>query len=145
MTGRADVERVLREHPLLNFGGYGLDRGWAPQVTDRGQLLADWRAELLTPDSVETIARVTRWAQTLTKIKTTNPRHSSYGLKHMAENRADLGTGYVGNGQMITAMLLAGFEMDKHGGSVNPLFNVSERSLAGKGQVTPALASDRGA
>jgi hypothetical protein len=125
---RADVERVMREHPLLNVSGYGLDRGWAPQVTDRKRLLEDYRAELLTPGSVETIAMVTRWAQTLTKIKTMNPRHSSYGLKHMAENRADLGTGYVSNGQMIVAMLLAGFGIDARG-TVNPQFNVSERSL----------------
>jgi hypothetical protein len=59
----------------------------------------------------------------LVSRQTFNPRHSSYGLKHMAEE--DIG--YITNGQFIAAMMACGYRYKVVG--LNALFNVSERAI----------------
>jgi hypothetical protein len=62
----------------------------------------------------------------MSKIKTINYRHSSYGLKHIAEKH--LGT-YISNGEIIAAMILSGFTYKCERGP-NAHFNVSEKSVS---------------
>jgi hypothetical protein len=58
-------------------------------------------------------------------IKTINRRHSSYGLKHLAEKFSP--GGYLSNGVFIAAAMIVGypFEVDPP----NAMFGMSERSL----------------
>lgn len=66
-------------------------------------------------------------------IKSINTKHTSYGLKHIAERRAkilsDNEVNYITNGALILAMVDAGFEFRRKPGSPNVMFNVSERAI----------------
>lgn len=66
-------------------------------------------------------------------IITINRKHTSYGLKHLAERRAkqlsDNEVNYISNGALILAMVDAGFRFVRDGDSPNVFFNVSEREL----------------
>lgn len=66
-------------------------------------------------------------------IRTINNRHSSYGLKHLAERRAKKlsndEVNYITNGALILAMIDAGFRFVRDDDSPNVYFNVSERAL----------------
>lgn len=55
----------------------------------------------------------------LSKTKTINKSHSSYGLKHIVENKIGQ---YVTNGELIYAMFLEGFEIKRH--NINCFFNI---------------------
>ncbi|WP_432755893.1 hypothetical protein [Staphylococcus pseudoxylosus] len=91
------------------------------------------------PEHFETLNQVKQnalleFCYSLSKIKTFNIKHSSYGLKHVFERRyRDELSGifegsYVTNGQFKGAMLKAGFEVkDKE--QLNWHFNVSEKSI----------------
>lgn len=66
-------------------------------------------------------------------ISTINKKHSSYGLKHIAERRAKKlslnEVNYITNGALILAMVDAGFRFVRDGESPDVCFNVSERNL----------------
>ena len=69
-------------------------------------------------------------------INTINKRHTSCGLKHLAEKRArklsahdEKRADYISNGALILAMIDAGFRILREGDSPNVFFNVSERAL----------------
>ena len=66
-------------------------------------------------------------------IRAINKKHTSYGLKHLAERRAkklsDNEVDYITNGALILAMVDAGFRFVRDGESPNVFFNVSERAL----------------
>lgn len=71
-----------------------------------------------------------------TPIKSFNNRHTSYGLKHLAERRArrlsahdEKRVDYITNGALILAMIDAGFDFKRDGDSPNVFFNVSEKEL----------------
>ena len=63
------------------------------------------------------------WLSGKAKIKTINKRHTSYGLKHMAEKEI----GYITNGAFICAAVFCGFDFNASG--ANARFNTSEKSL----------------
>lgn len=72
-------------------------------------------------------AQLCEWiSANLEPTKTINRRHTSYGLKHLAENRLGF---YVSNDDMKAAMLACGFEA-KQVSELNCSYNISERSLA---------------
>lgn len=66
-------------------------------------------------------------------ITTYNKNHSSYRLKHLAEQRAAYYSAgecrYISNGALILAMIDAGFSFKLDGNSPNVIFNVSERAI----------------
>ncbi len=55
-----------------------------------------------------------------------NTRHSSYGLKHIAENNIGV---HVSNSELIGAMIKSGYRW-KQVSALNAIFNISERSNA---------------
>lgn len=59
------------------------------------------------------------------KIKSLNYKHSSYGLKHIAERTIGR---YVSNGELIAAMILQGYNYKPYG-KINAIFNVSEAAV----------------
>jgi hypothetical protein len=60
--------------------------------------------------------------------KTINRRHSSYGLKHLAEPEI----GYVTNGAFIAAAVHCGFSFETYPDSPNVCFGISEKSIKAK-------------
>jgi hypothetical protein len=116
MTTTSDIQQILDQHPQLHFDGYG---------RRTGETLERFRVELLIPESVEIINLVVDWLKAnITPTHTINVRHSSYGLKHLAERV--IGE-YVGNGQLIVAALLCGYKMRTTG--YNPCFAMGNRSI----------------
>ena len=67
-----------------------------------------------------------------------NTRTGSYGLKHRFERLTSFG--YVGNGEMKGAMLVAGYRMRVVDGGINGLFNMDVSGLKAK----PERASRKG-
>lgn len=117
-TFTARVTDLIHRHPLLSDGGYGVSRDYANKHTA-------WRASLVTPGSIAEIERLVEWIDgNLTPQRTINRRHSSYGLKHIAERE----TGYISNGQFIVAALLCGYRMESKP-HYNPSFNITEASI----------------
>lgn len=66
-------------------------------------------------------------------IQTINKKHSSYGLKHIAEKWAKKVScgevNYISNGHLILAMIDAGFRFQRIENTPNVYFNVSERAI----------------
>ena len=116
---KADVEKLLEQHPLLSDGGYGRPKDYWDKHTA-------WRAALVTPTSIVEIERLCHWIDgNLSPQKSINRRHTSYGLKHIAEREI----GYITNGQFIVAALLCGYRMMRPPIWYNPAFNFSESSI----------------
>lgn len=113
------IEKLLQQHPLLHDGGFGHQRSYKVD-------LDEWRAVLVTPASIAEIVSLCQWIDdNLLPQKHINNRHTSYGLKHIAEREI----GYVSNGQFIVAALLCGFRLMRPPVWYNPSFNFSESSI----------------
>ena len=68
---------------------------------------------------------VATWvAQHFQKSKKLCKTTSSYGLKHVVERATGK---YVGNGELIAAMLMCGFEYEKDG--INAFFFIDRKSI----------------
>lgn len=108
---------VLEAHPLLHDGGYGYG-------SHKTLPFDKWRQDLLTDESLAEVDQLCDWIeQNLSLSKGINYRHTSYGLKHIAERE----TGYVTNGQFILAALIMGYRMGKP--NYNQSFNITEGSI----------------
>jgi hypothetical protein len=122
---RGVVNWIMGEHPTLNDFGFGncfmsMIKGEPP--SKQAEILADSRRQLLK--SLNRIEATRRWIDAhLVSRKTINPHHSSYGLKHLAEE--DIG--YITNGVFITAIIACGYRLGVDG--PNAWFNVSERAV----------------
>jgi len=121
---RDDIAAVMKKVPLLNDFGIGLfEQGRGLSKEEQDARLQKGREQLL--DSAESCTRICGWLSSRGKIKTINKRHSSYGLKHMAEKEI----GYVTNGAFITAAIHCGFPYELIPGDPNVFFGISEKSL----------------
>jgi hypothetical protein len=129
--------KVARETPLLYDSGYG--RGYLePRNDERRQIihgppaderrpaverwidseLARRRQEILSPMHGDGMLRALAFTSCLEPIRSINRRHSSYGMKHVAERLTFSLPGdvivpprYVSNGQLIAAAIHAGFRL----------------------------------
>lgn len=107
---------LMREQPLLHADGFAGGPGESK--------LRELRAELANDG--QTVARVMRWLQRIEKRRTINNRHTSYGLKHLAEPWV----GYVRNGSFIAAAMLCGFEWaHRRQDGPNVSFAMDQRSI----------------
>jgi len=156
----AAFAKVAREHPHLHGDGYGRHSAYvldherreiqktlpAAEVGRaifalRENRFEKGRTELLTVRKSDEFIRALALCSALTPIKTVNRKHSSYNLKHRAEERsytleggAVLPHQYVSNSSLIAAAFYAGFETDadrreNNFSSPNINFNISQRSL----------------
>ncbi len=109
---------------MLNEMGVGIPHtGTRYSKEERLVRLSEAQEGLL--NSVEDCNKVCAWLSTKAKIKTTNKRHTSYGLKHIAEEEI----GYVMNGAFIAAAVHLGFSFELISDSPNVYFGISEKSL----------------
>ena len=121
---RDDIVAVMEKITDLNDFGIGTFDGHRDRpAKERAEFLRRDREQLLA--SEEACTRLCEWLANLEKIRTINDRHSSYGLKHMA-NRF---MGYVANGVFIAAAAHCGFPYRIYPGSPNVCFGISEKSL----------------
>ncbi len=118
---------LMAEHPTLN--DFGIGHGSAhyspndpPEWKDR---ILQAEREMLGDSMVDVIWTVHWLRLNVEPIKTINRRHSSYGLKHLAQKFSP--NGYLSNGVFIAAALIVGypFKVDPP----NAMFGMSERSI----------------
>lgn len=119
---RNDIAAVIKKVPDLTSFGIGLyEKGRGLNAEQKSAKLKEGQDELLGM-SKECTA-ICEWLSDKAKIKTINKRHTSYGLKHMAEKEI----GYITNGAFICAAVFCGFDFKASG--PNAHFNISEKSL----------------
>ena len=121
------LKALMDEHPTLNdFGiGHGSAHDWPDDSPEfKASILQTERHALL--DNVADVIWTVHWLRlNVEPIKTINRRHSSYGLKHLAERFSP--NLYLSNGVFIAAAMIVGypFKLDPP----NAMFGMSERSI----------------
>jgi hypothetical protein len=116
---------VMDREPQLNKNGFGAGT-YARTLKERREQFAQWRTELR--GGAEHVDELRKWLlQNIEPRQTINTEAHSYHLKHLAEE--DLG-GYVANGELIAAAIIAGYPYRRGSGdSPNASFGMSMRSL----------------
>ena len=124
------LKALMDEHPTLNHFGIGhcsalYSPNASPEWNDR--ILQGHREHLRV--SIADVIWTVGWLRSnVEPIKTINRRHSSYGLKHLAELfRPTDYICYLSNGVFIAAAMIVGypFKLDPP----NAMFGMSERSI----------------
>lgn len=112
------LRSVMEQYPLLTHFGFG-EYGQPFIATKQG------RNDLLK--ATDEINRARAWLKTQQQRVSINPKHSSYGLKHVAERAAG---GYISNGSLIAAALMEGWKVQRIDlDNPNARLNISERHL----------------
>ena len=116
---------VMLEEPLLNLNGMG-PGPYAGTLQERRERFDRWRVELRS--SADHVEQVRLWlVKNIEPRKTINPYAGSYSLKHIAEKALD---GYVTNGELIAAAIIAGFPHRSDGvSSPNMSFGMTVGSI----------------
>ena len=117
---------TMSREPDLNDFGIGLyhDHQRRPRA-ERIQRLEEDRQQLR--DSVDAVTTTVDWLrERVEPIRSINMKHTSYGLKHLAEKDV----GYITNGVFIAAAIVAGYPYKIRFDSPNVCFGMSERSIS---------------
>jgi len=131
------LKALMAEHPTLSHFGIGQSSDeWFSSVSpewkesrndsqEEKDLIFQAEREMLGDNMADLIWTIDWLRSNVEPIKTINRRHSSYGLKHLAEKFSP--GGYLSNGVFIAAAMIVGypFEVDPP----NEMFGMSERSL----------------
>lgn len=131
LMSQSDIRAVMALHPNLTHFGVGIYHTPKQSVSERNAIFKRERDSLA--GALDECNRALRFLTHAVKRKTINARHSSYGLKHMAEDYleslSDVSNSYVANGAFICAAIHLGFDVAPAGpGSPNVRFNISDRS-----------------
>lgn len=120
----AAVEKLMTEYPELNDAGLLFVRKSKNQSDDDyRERNEDVRKRLTGAGCLAEIDKCATWInQNISPIQGFNTKHTSYGLKHIAEKECR----YISNGSFIVAALLCGYKCSIQR---NPHFNMSERSI----------------
>ena len=120
----SNIRAVVSQLPQLTDFGVGIfQNGRGLSEVERNKKIKEEQEALI--QSVEAFNKTCSWLSQIDKLKNINYKHSSYGLKHIAEN--DIG--YITNGVFIAAAIHCGFEFKTEFGSPNVCFNMSEKSI----------------
>ena len=120
-----DIETVVEKIPQLTDFGIGIYQRF--KGTREERLTEFKKQQEILLNSEEAFYRVVEWLEDKPKRKSINYKHTSYGLKHIAEKKI----GYITNGVFIAAMVHCGFDYKQISGSPNVRFNISEKGLKG--------------
>ena len=131
------IRAVLAAQEQLTHFGFGLYDGHRLSVAEWRVQFAENRASMLSDDGIAEFVRARDYLALLDTIKTTNRKHTSYGLKHAAERHhrrgayADRTTdAYVSNGMLLAAAYHLGLRVSQVSwNSPNAHLNVSSRSV----------------
>jgi hypothetical protein len=120
-----DMDLVLEREPQLGDFGFGVYAPRRKTPEERAAELRRDREDIREPRSLAQFMAARGWLRQFSKIKAFNPRGSSYGLKHVAEDAI----GYVTNGCFIGAAIAEGFTVCRTDpGSPNAWFNISTKA-----------------
>jgi hypothetical protein len=118
---REQMRSVLKIQPDLTPNG---------MKSDRRTLGYDYNGkpeEMLDEDVLAQFETCKRWLNNVSRIKTFNSKHTSYGYKHMVERWANR---YVSNGAFIAAAIALGIPIRRsYGKSPNVILPLSEKSV----------------
>ena len=117
---RNQIQQAIDKLPELHFYGVGYYQNEKNLTLSEHKEL---QQQLL--DSTEEFEKACLWLEKINKIKTINKQHSSYGLKHLAEDEI----GYISNGTFIAAAINCGFNYKASETSPNVSFNMSEKDI----------------
>ena len=118
------LRQIMKEQPRLTDYGMGVYDSKRLTPKEYKKKLAQERKDLR--ESIDDITWTVNWLETnIMPIKTLNRRHSSYGLKHIAEKQSP--KKYITNGVFIAAALIVGYKGKLN--HTNPYFAMSERSI----------------
>ena len=121
---KEQIQTVINLIPELTDFGIGIyDNGRGLSQKEKAEAFSKGQADLLS--STETFNKTIEWLSQVKQIKNINSKHSSYGLKDLAERKI----GYITNGVFIAAAVHSGFKYKIYKNSPNALFNMSEKSL----------------
>ena len=124
MTTKEKIQFAMDKVPTLTdfgIGLYGQDRN--SPIDEKKKKFQEEQKSLL--ENTKEFERVCEWLYTVDKIQSINKKHTSYGLKHLAEKTI----GYSTNGTFIAAAIYSGFDIKIEKDSPNPMFNMSQKSL----------------
>lgn len=119
MSAKDDLASIMEKHPTLNDFGFGVPLQTLNKYKE--SYLHESRRSLL--DSEPEFIKVCEWLSQIKMTKAINMKHTSYGLKHIAEKEV----GYISNGLFIAAAIHSGFQFQISG--PNARFNMSEKSI----------------
>ncbi len=114
MLDRKDIEKAISKLP--NLANFGVGNSKKDGFKCEQELLL--RSEMMFRNAC-------KWLTQVKKIKSINYKHSSYGLKHIAEEEI----GYVSNGAFIAAAIHCGFDVKEYCDWPNVHFNMSNKSI----------------
>ena len=128
---QSDILSVMAACPDLTHFGSGVYRTHKQSAAERSAIFEREREALA--GALDECNRALRFLKHCVKRKTINTHHTSYGLKHMAEDYLDclpdVSNSYVANGAFICAAIHLGFDVAPAAlGSPNVRFNISDRS-----------------
>lgn len=119
-----DLEKIMRENPLLNTIGFGMSTStYYKSSSDRKAAVIKRRADLI--GQLDTCRKVATWLKQCTKAEARiNRKCGSYTWKHIVEK--ELGT-YVSNGAFIAAAIYCGYKCEpiKEDENPNAYFNIA--------------------
>ncbi len=121
---KKNIKNVILKLPKLTDFGVGLFLNGKGLGKDEYKNEFKIERERLL-NSEERFNKICNWLSQIQKIKSINNNHSSYGLKHYAEE--DIG--YITNGVFIAAAIHCGFKFKCVRDSPNVYFNMSEKSI----------------
>jgi hypothetical protein len=106
-----DMDRVLEREPQLGDFGFGVYDPRSKTPEERAADLRRNRDLIREPRSLAQFMAARGWLRQFSRLKASNRRGTSYGLKHFAED--DIG--YVTNGVFIAAAIAEGFTVRRAG------------------------------
>jgi hypothetical protein len=115
---------VLKKTPDLSANGIRTSRVTDPEF-------AEWRSDLEN-NCYSQVAAALRFLEGVDTSRTMAPMRSSYGLKHTAESHQ---FGYICNGAMIAALLMAGVPVRRMPSSPNAQIGIKKRWLDERAKV----------
>jgi hypothetical protein len=121
---RSNIQKVIKSIPNLTDFGIGLHDEKSLSAVEHNEKFHAQQENLL--NSEESFEKTCIWIkENIKEIQSINARHTSYGLKHLAEKHI----GYVTNGVFIAAAIHCGFKVRTFPDSPNASFNMSEKSI----------------
>jgi hypothetical protein len=121
---RENIQKVINSFPNLTDFGIGFYDEKKLNPVEYNEKLHAQQEDLLK--SAESFEKTCIWIkENIKEIQSINTKHTSYGLKHLAEKHV----GYITNGVFIAAAIHCGFKVKVYPGSPNVSFNMSEKSI----------------
>ncbi len=120
----SDIQKAINKLPKLTDTGLGLaEESDHLSSTEYKEAIKQAQQQLL--EKSDEFDKVCKWLEQIDKSKSINHKHSSFGLKTLAEKDC----GAILHGTFIAAAIHCGFKFKTRNRSQNVKFNMSEESI----------------